>query len=346
MFRLVTTSIVEERILARATDKRNLNGLVVEAGKFTNKDESESNKAMVESMLNEWSAGGAGGGEGGGVEGGEEGEIEEEVEAEVPDDDQINEMMSTHDNEMIIYETMDRERHIMKEKQLAELNKKLPKGSIPLSMPSALMGALEKPSWLLASSWSHKHSQLDQIMMGNGDGTFIPKKKGQKGRKRKLDGEPGGEEDEDDEEDDEGVMVAGKLMRKRKEAVAYDDHLTDKQFLRQVEMNAEKEEQMEIKEKQDRRQPAASKEIKESSLGLVPKAQKFSEGGMADNVNATVLKAVKEVSKLQREDGSLRAALFLEKPDRKIYPDYYLLVPRPIGFKVYSHASFRYFAYI
>jgi hypothetical protein len=25
--------------------------------------------------------------------------------------------------------------------------------------------------------------------------------------------------------------------------------------------------------------------------------------------------------------------LFLEKPDRKIYPDYYLLVPRPIGFK-------------
>ena len=37
VFRLVTTSLVEERILARATDKRNLNGLVVEAGKFNNK---------------------------------------------------------------------------------------------------------------------------------------------------------------------------------------------------------------------------------------------------------------------------------------------------------------------
>jgi hypothetical protein len=155
VFRLVTTSIVEERILARATDKRNLNGLVVEAGKFTNKDESESNKAMVESMLNEWSAGGGGVGAEV-VEGAEEGEVEEEVEAEVPDDDQINEMMSTHDNEMVIYEAMDRERRIMKEKQLAELNKKLPKGSIPLTMPSALMGALEKPSW-----YTYKYCCID-----------------------------------------------------------------------------------------------------------------------------------------------------------------------------------------
>ena len=34
VFRLVSTSPVEERILARATDKKNLTGLVVEAGKF------------------------------------------------------------------------------------------------------------------------------------------------------------------------------------------------------------------------------------------------------------------------------------------------------------------------
>jgi len=32
--RLLTNSPVEERILARATDKKNLNGLVVEAGRF------------------------------------------------------------------------------------------------------------------------------------------------------------------------------------------------------------------------------------------------------------------------------------------------------------------------
>ena len=35
VFRLVTNTLVEEKILARATDKRNLNGLVVEAGEYT-----------------------------------------------------------------------------------------------------------------------------------------------------------------------------------------------------------------------------------------------------------------------------------------------------------------------
>ena len=49
---------------------------------------------------------------------------------------------------------------------------------------------------------------------------------------------------------------------------------------------------------------------------------------------------VKKVSKLTRpEDGSLRAALFLDKPDRKIYPDYYILVPRPTSFKVQHPSS-------
>ena len=34
VFRLLTNSPIEERIRARATDKKNLTGLVVEAGKF------------------------------------------------------------------------------------------------------------------------------------------------------------------------------------------------------------------------------------------------------------------------------------------------------------------------
>ena len=100
-------------------------------------DEAESNKAMVESLLKEWSAGG-GAPEGGavGMEGGEDGEVEEDPEAEVPDDDQINEMMSTHDSELLIYQQMDRERRIAKEKQWSDYSKRLPRGSAKLEMPS------------------------------------------------------------------------------------------------------------------------------------------------------------------------------------------------------------------
>jgi SNF2 family DNA or RNA helicase len=276
VFRLVTTSLVEERILARATDKRNLNGLVVEAGKFNNKaagvnDEAESNKAMVESLLKEWSAGG-GAPEGGTAEGVEDGEVEEEPEAEVPDDDQINEMMSTHDSELLIYQQMDRERRILKEKQWADWMKKQPKGTPKTPMPPALMGALEKPLWLQASSWSHKHSQLDSIMMGDGDGTFIPQKKGSK-KKRKADGldDDDDDDDDDDEEDEDGVLVAGKLMRRRKEGVSYDDHMTDKQFLRHVEKVQDQEDAAEVKEKMEKKPVAAAQKVRkvEMSADLV-----------------------------------------------------------------------------
>ena len=42
VFRLLTASPIEERILARATDKKNLTGLVVEAGKFSNQPRKDS----------------------------------------------------------------------------------------------------------------------------------------------------------------------------------------------------------------------------------------------------------------------------------------------------------------
>ena len=179
------------------------------------------------------------------------------------------------------------------------------------------MGALEKPHWLTAASWSHKHSQLDSIMMGDGDGTFIPQKKG---KKRKGDDE---DEEEGDYSDDDGVLVAGKLMRKRKEGVTYDDHMTDKQFLRHVEKVQDQEDALEIREKQDKND--------KKPINPTPKIRKIE---IHPDVSEALMKVVKKIAKLTSSDGSLRAALFLDKPDRKIYPDYYVLVPRPTSFKV------------
>ena len=44
MFRLVTDSPVEERIISRATDKLNMTGLVVEAGKFNRDSKAAERK--------------------------------------------------------------------------------------------------------------------------------------------------------------------------------------------------------------------------------------------------------------------------------------------------------------
>jgi SNF2 family DNA or RNA helicase len=52
VFRLVTNSPIEERVLARATDKKNLNGLVVEAG-----EEAHHRRACMGIELTHSSAG-------------------------------------------------------------------------------------------------------------------------------------------------------------------------------------------------------------------------------------------------------------------------------------------------
>ena len=54
VFRLVACSPVEERILARATDKLNMNSLVVEAGKFNKDSRASDRRAMVAELLKEY----------------------------------------------------------------------------------------------------------------------------------------------------------------------------------------------------------------------------------------------------------------------------------------------------
>jgi hypothetical protein len=341
---LITTSPVEEKILARATDKRNLNGLVVEAGKFNNSssgtgggggnasgkpgkgggpggagggggDDEESNREMMESLLKEWSAGGAE------AEATEDGEVED---AEVPDDEQINEMMSIHDSELVLYQKMDKERA---EQRATEWKRKMElkglKGSAMPPLPAALMGEDEKPPWLQPHSWIHKHAMIEATMNGTAHAG------GKKGRGRKpgkslggidampfdADGLDGGDYDLDGE--DGAVMVAGKMMRKRKE-VTYDDGLTDKQFTRLLEKSADNEELLAKQAKLQNRRGGGG-------VG--------GGGGMPADITEAVSQVLKDVGKLKRPDGTLLCELFKDKPDKKIYPDYYQLVAKPISLK-------------
>ena len=54
VFRLIAAAPVEERILARATDKLNMNSLVVEAGKFNKDSQASERRQMLEELLKEY----------------------------------------------------------------------------------------------------------------------------------------------------------------------------------------------------------------------------------------------------------------------------------------------------
>ena len=74
VFRLITNTAVEEKIISRANEKSKITNLVVEAGKFNRDSKETDRRAMVESLLRdvaqELEADGTGGGGGSAAAGG------------------------------------------------------------------------------------------------------------------------------------------------------------------------------------------------------------------------------------------------------------------------------------
>ena len=91
VFRLCSTSPVEERILQRATDKLNMNSLVVEAGQFSKDSKADDRRQMVEDLLREYKD-----------------EEPEEESSSIKDD--LFETMASSNDEITLYRTVDARR--------------------------------------------------------------------------------------------------------------------------------------------------------------------------------------------------------------------------------------------
>ncbi|KAJ2171868.1 ATP-dependent DNA helicase Snf21, partial [Coemansia sp. RSA 551] len=93
VLRLVTRGTVEESILARAEYKRDLDGKVIQAGKFDNKTSVEESEQILRSLLKA-----------------EEAAEAEEAEDMSNSDEEINDMLARGDEERVIFARMDKER--------------------------------------------------------------------------------------------------------------------------------------------------------------------------------------------------------------------------------------------
>lgn len=91
VLRLMTVNSVEERILAAARYKLNMDEKVIQAGMFDQKSTGSERQQFLQSILHQ------------------DGDDEEE-ENEVPDDDLINEMIARSEEELEIFRAMDAER--------------------------------------------------------------------------------------------------------------------------------------------------------------------------------------------------------------------------------------------
>jgi ATP-dependent helicase STH1/SNF2 len=92
ILRLITSNSVEERILERAQYKLDIDGKVIQAGKFDNKSTNEERDALLRVML--------------------EAEEKEAGDNEELDDDELNEICARNDNELKLFKKMDQEREM------------------------------------------------------------------------------------------------------------------------------------------------------------------------------------------------------------------------------------------
>ncbi|KAF2819188.1 hypothetical protein CC86DRAFT_147719 [Ophiobolus disseminans] len=93
ILRLITSNSVEEKILERANYKLDMDGKVIQAGKFDNKSTEKERDAMLRIML-------------------ESAEAAEALEQEEMDDDDLNLIMMRNEDEFKLFQEMDRQRAI------------------------------------------------------------------------------------------------------------------------------------------------------------------------------------------------------------------------------------------
>ena len=224
------------------------------------------------------------------------GEVNEEeagLESDVPDDDQINEMMACSDVELELYQRMDTER----ERQRVEHWQAIHGPHSP--PPPRLMEANAYPSWITPELWMPTNAALVEPMMSvaiEGD------------KKRKADYY----EDIEGEtiESVTGTEEAEEVSTRKRKSVRYTDGMTDLQFEKFLANGGES--------------PVKAKRVAE-------KRQR--RGELTSDDCTAMLKAIKDITKIKRSDGTSLAELFKKKPDRAIFPDYYIIVPNPISLK-------------
>ncbi|GLH08877.1 ATP-dependent helicase brm [Gryllus bimaculatus] len=213
VLRLMTVNSVEERILAAARYKLNMDEKVIQAGMFDQKSTGSERQQFLQSILHQ-------------------DEAEEEEENEVPDDESINHMIARNADELALFHRMDLERR----REEAKLG--------PNRKPR-LMEDSELPDWLVKDDdeverWTFEEEEDDRFL---GRGTRQRKEVDysdslteKEWLKAIDDGAEDFEEDEEEEEEDEKKLR--KKTRKRRKKNDDDDEEEGSQSKKRKGANA------------------------------------------------------------------------------------------------------------
>ena len=128
VLRLVTNGTIEERILSKASYKRSLDEMVIQAGMYNNRSTDLERRQKLEEIIKRQN-------------------IKEKRDDEIPNDDEINKLISRDDDEFDLFQELDRLRYEQEAKIYPHFNRSINYRLTTLKeVPDYIMEEKEKPN--------------------------------------------------------------------------------------------------------------------------------------------------------------------------------------------------------
>ncbi|KAG4304595.1 hypothetical protein PORY_001988 [Pneumocystis oryctolagi] len=303
ILRLITEKSVEENILARAQYKLDIDGKVIQAGKFDNKSTAEEREAFLRSLLET------------------ENDDNADEENETFDDDELNEIIARNDEELSIFREMDE-----------KLRLESPYG--PGKKLERLMSEEELPEVYRRDDYT----EPDEVLSATGRGAR---------ERAQIHYDDDLTEEQWLEAIDTGEFTSEETTQsKREKSSRRQENKSKKQKLSSpngsvsgTDVNKRKRNRLNKTNSNNSNDDERRKRPK-VSLTSQDKTQKSKSKNSTNSVNSeesVILKDIFQkcynavVSSVDPETNHSRAELFLELPNKRIYPDYYILIKNPIA---------------
>ncbi|KAK6201142.1 SNF2 family N-terminal domain-containing protein, partial [Scheffersomyces amazonensis] len=297
ILRLITNDSVEEVILERALQKLDIDGKVIQAGKFDNKSTAEEQEEFLKRLLEA---------------DGREGDNEENDSL---DDEELNEILARSDAEVELFNQIDDERKIH--------DKKLFK--------TRLIEQAELPPVFTEDVSKHFEREVKEL--------------GRMRDKKKVKYDDGLTEEQwlmamDDDNDtiEDAIKRKESRIAKRKRNKAIREGLLIDE-IGDDEVGEEDDEVGEEEEDEDYGGRAASRKRQRKSRSRTPQPELEDDEveededmvNGDDELTQKCNSVLAEIEQLVAEDGHSVAEIFLKLPSRKIFPDYYKIIKRPVS---------------
>ncbi|KAK9767946.1 ATP-dependent DNA helicase Snf21 [Basidiobolus ranarum] len=323
ILRLISENSVEETILARAQYKLDMDGKVIQAGKFDNKSTAEEREAFLRTLLE--------------VDNSNESDMDEEL-----NDDDLNEIIARSDEELAIFKQMDKDRELEAEKAWKRSGGRGKK-------PERLIQEHELPDiYMRDHEEDLRKQEEDDGHRGRGH-----RSKGEIHYDDGLTEEQWLEAIEDDNLDVDEVIAKKKERRRRREerkknkSSKEEVDTPEPKSSKRVQLQEDIDDTASVASSETPRRGRSKKKTAETPTPTPARKKrrvaKEKDAGLSDTPSQVkrnldhlfqeLYSAVEDCVDPE-EDNRQRCLLFLELPSKKMYPQYYTMIKQPIAMDI------------